>query len=150
MWPLRARLPEAIDAALDTAAPWACLAHHVAFIQQRAADFETTQAQFAAARRRRQAEPLLDELAAIERDVAERHALLNEQATRLHYLESDVLQIMALAAADELPPDDPARPKRERALNLIDHHTAQAHSAAPTGTPLALSRAADLANRLAV
>ena len=86
-------------------------------------------------------------------DVAERHALLNEQAARLHYLESDVLQIMTLAAADadELPPDDPARPKRERALSLITHHTAQAHSAARyEDASLALSRAADLANRLAV
>ncbi|MBP8947880.1 MAG: hypothetical protein KBG73_03505 [Candidatus Promineofilum sp.] len=150
---LRAGLPETIDAALVTAGPWACLAPHVAFIQQRAADFETTQAHFAAARRRREANPLLDELESIERDVAERHALLNEQAARLHYLESDVLQIMTLAAADadELPPDDPARPKRERALSLIDHHAAQAHSAARyEDASLALSRAADLANRLAV
>ena len=150
---LRAGLPETIDAALTTAAPWACLAPHVTFIQQRAADFETTQAHFAAARRRREAEPLLEELAAIERDVAERHALLNEQESRLRYLESDVEQIMTLAAADaaELPPDDPARPKRERALGLIAHHTAQAHSAARyDDASLALSRAADLANRLAV
>ena len=150
---LRARLPEAIDAALATAAPWACLAPHVAFIQQRAADFETTQARFAAARRRREAEPLLDELAAIERDVAERHALLDEQAARLRYLESDVDHIVALAAGDPdtLPPDDPSRPKRDRALNLIAHHTAQAHAAARyEDASLALSRAADLANRLAV
>jgi TolA-binding protein len=150
---LRTALPETIDAALTTAGPWACLAPHVAFIQQRAADFETTQAHFAAARRRREAEPLLEELAAIERDVAERHALLNEQESRLRYLESDVQQIMALAAADadELPPDDPARPKRERAMSLIAHHTAQAHSAARyEDASLALSRAADLANRLAV
>ena len=150
---LRARLPEAIDAALATAAPWACLAPHVAFIQQRAADFETTQARFAAARRRREAEPLLDELAAIERDVAERHALLDEQAGRLRYLELDVDHIVALAAgdADALPPDDPSRPKRDRALNLIAHHTAQAHAATRyEDASLALSRAADLANRLAV
>ncbi len=150
---LRARLPETIDAALTTAAPWACLAAHVAFIQQRAADFETTQAHFAAARRRREAEPLLEELAAIERDVAERHALLNEQESRLRYLETDVEQILTLAAADaaELPPEDPARPRRERALSLIAHHTAQAHSAARyEDASLALSRAADLANRLAV
>jgi len=150
---LRAHLPETIDAALATAAPWACLAPHVAFIQQRAADFETTQARFAAARRRREAEPLLDELAAIERDVAERRALLDEQAARLHYLESDVDHIIALAAgdADTLPPDDPSRPKRDRALNLIAHHTAQAHAAARyEDASLALSRAADLANRLAL
>ena len=150
---LRAHLPETIDAALATAAPWACLAPHVAFIQQRAADFETTQARFAAARRRREAEPLLDELAAIERDVAERRALLDEQAARLRYLESDVDHIIALAAgdADTLPPDDPSRPKRDRALNLIAHHTAQAHAAARyEDASLALSRAADLANRLAL
>ena len=150
---LRDRLPETIDAALTTAAPWACLAPHVAFIQQRAADFETTQAHFVAARRRREAEPLLDELAAIERDVAERHALLNEQESRLRYLESDVQQILTLAAADddELPPDDPARAKRDRALSLITHHNAQAHSAARyEDASLALARAADLANRLAV
>ena len=150
---LRAHLPETIDAALATAAPWACLAPHVAFIQQRAADFETTQARFAAARRRREAEPLLDELASIERDVAERRALLDEQAARLRYLESDVDHIIALAAgdADTLPPDDPSRPKRDRALNLIAHHTAQAHAAARyEDASLALSRAADLANRLAV
>jgi hypothetical protein len=150
---LRAGLPETVDAALATAAPWACLAPHVAFIQQRVADFETTQARFAAARRRREAEPLLDELAAIERDVAERRALLDEQAARLRYLEQDVDHIVALAAGDagNLPPDDPARPKRERALNLIAHHTAQAHSAARyEDASLALSRAADLANRLAV
>jgi hypothetical protein len=150
---LRARLPETIDAVLDTAAPWACLAAHVGFIQQRAADFETTQARFAAARRRREAEPLLDELAAIERDVAERRALLDEQAARLRYLEQDVDHIIALAAgdADNLPLDDPTRPKRERALNLIAHHTAQAHAAARyEDASLALSRAADLANRLAV
>jgi len=150
---LRATLPQTIDAALDTAAPWACLAPHVAFIQQRAADFETTQAHFAAARRRRDAEPLLDELAAIERDVAERHTLLNEQETRLRFLEADVDHIIALAAGDagELSPDDPSRPKRDRALNLIAHHTAQAHAAARyEDASLALSRAADLANRLAV
>ena len=150
---LRAHLPETIDAALATAAPWACLAPHVAFIQQRAADFETTQARFAAARRRREAEPLLDELASIERDVVERRALLDEQAARLRYLESDVDHIIALAAgdADTLPPDDPSRPKRDRALNLIAHHTAQAHAAARyEDASLALSRAADLANRLAL
>ncbi len=150
---LRAHLPETIDAALATAAPWACLAPHVAFIQQRAADFETTQARFAAARRRREAEPLLDELASIERDVAERRALLDEQAARLRYLESDVDHIIALAAgdADTLPPDDSSRPKRDRALNLIAHHTAQAHAAARyEDASLALSRAADLANRLAL
>ena len=150
---LRARLPETVDAALATAAPWACLAPHVAFIQQRTADFETTQARLAAARRRREAEPLLEELEAIERDVAERHALLIEQESRLRFLESDVDHIVALAADDaaSLPPDDPSRPKRDRALNLIAHHTAQAHSAARyEDASLALSRAADLANRLAL
>lgn len=150
---LRAHLPELIDAALATAAPWACLADHVNFIQQRAADFETTQAKFAAARRRREAEALMDELEAIEREVDDRYALLTEQAQRLRFLEADVDQIVALAAAadESLPPEDPARIKRERALNLIAHHTTQAHGAARyEDASLALSRAADLANRLAL
>jgi len=150
---LRAHLPELIDAALATAAPWACLADHVGFIQQRAADFERTQAQFAAAHRRREAEALMSELAAVEREVEDRFALLTEQAQRLRFLEADVDQIVALAAAadETLPEEDPARIKRERAFNLIAHHTAQAHSAVRyEDASLALSRAADLANRLAL
>lgn len=150
---LRARLPEQIDAALGLAAPWACLAEHVAFIQQRAADFETTQARLSAARRRREAEPLLTELEAIEGEVAERQAVLAHQADRLRFLETDVNQILAMAAGETagLLPDDPSLAKRERALSLIAHHTAQAHAAARyEDASLALSRAADLANRLAL
>lgn len=149
---LRERLPALIDTALATAAPWACLAEHVGFIQQRAADFETTQAQFAAAHHRRAAEGHMDELEAIERDAEERLALLTEQAERLRFLEEDVGQVLALATADmeTMAPDDPARPKRERALSLITHHTAQAHAAGRyEDASLALSRAADLANKLA-
>lgn len=149
----RERLPHLIDEAIDAAAPWQCLADHVAFIQQRAADFETAQARFAAIHRRREAEALLDELEGIERDVTERFALLTDQAARLRFLETDVDQIVALAVSDVdgLPPEHPERIKRERALNLIGHHTAQAHAAARyEDASLALSRAADQANRLAL
>jgi hypothetical protein len=52
---------------------------------------------------------------------------------------------------DELPPDHPDRRKRERALTLIAHHTAQAHNAARyEDASLALLRAADVANKLAL
>lgn len=150
---LRARLPEQIDSALALAAPWACLAGHTAFIQQRAADFETTQARLANARRRREVDPLLDELEAIEGDVAKRFAVLSDQAERLRFLEQDVNDILNMAAGDieGLLPDDPALPRRDRSLKLIAHHTAQAHNAARyEDASLALSRAADLANRLAL
>ena len=150
---LREQLPVNIDAALAAAAPWACLAEHVAFIQQRAADFETTQAHFAAAHHRRAADGLLDELEAIERDVAQRLALLSEQAERLRFLEADVAHVLSVAAAETetLLPDDPVRPKRDRVLGLIAHHNAQAHAAVRyEDASLALSRAADLANKLAL
>ena len=150
---LRAQLPEQIDAALELAQPWACLAEHVAFIQQRAADFERTQARLAAARRRREAEPLLAELEAIEREVAERQAVLAHQADRLRFLETDVNQILGMAAGEtaELAPEDPVLVRRQRALSLIAHHTTQAHAATRyEDASLALSRAADLANRLAL
>ena len=152
---LRARLPELVDAALAANAPrpWACLTEHVTAIQQRAADFETVQAHFAAARRRREAEALAAELEAIERDAEERYALLAGQAERLRFLEEDVAHIVTVAADDVavLAAEDPTRQKRERALSLIAHHTAQAHSAVRyEDASLALSRAADLANRLAL
>lgn len=147
----RQALPEMIDEALATAAPWACLGEHVAFIQQRAADFETARGHFNQANRRRDAERLMDELEAIEREAAERLAVLKDQAGRLRFLEKDVDQIMSMASGNGsgLTPEDPDWPRRERALNLIAHHTAQAHAATRyEDASLSLARAADLANKL--
>lgn len=149
---LRSRLPELIDAARAAAAPWNCLAGDVVFIQQRAADFETAQAQFAKARYRREAETLVDELAAIEQDIEARYALVDERATRLRYLEADVGEIVRLAGGeDELPPEHPDRRKWDRAHTLIAHHLSQARAAARyEDASVALLRAADVANKLAI
>lgn len=149
----RARLPDLIDAASATAGSWQCLSEHVRFIQQRTADFERLRGRFSMTHHRRQAETLMDQLETVERDIDERFAVLREQAARLGFLEQDVRQIMTMAGdeANGSAPDDPERPRRERALGLIAHHLAQAHSAARyEDASLALARAADLANKLAM
>jgi hypothetical protein len=150
---LRTRLPELIDAARTAAAPWNCLAEHVTYIQQRAADFKTAQGRFAKVRYRREAEVLMDELAAIEGDVEERYSLLSDAANRLHFLAEDVRQIVDLASADleDGAADTPDRQRRERGLRLIAHHMTQAHAATRyEDASLALLRAADAANKLAL
>lgn len=150
---LRARLPEQIDAAMQLAAPWTCLKEHVAFIQQRALDFETVQRQLAKARRRREAGPPLDELEDIEREVAERFTLLGYQADRLRFLETGLSEIIALAGEDSdgLPPDDPALVRRNKAIKLVAGYTEQAHAAQKyEDASLSLSRAADMAGRAAL
>ncbi|HOU41910.1 MAG TPA: hypothetical protein PK829_11645 [Promineifilum sp.] len=150
---LRARLPQQIDAAIQLAAPWACLQEHVAFIHQRALDFESAQSQLARASRRREAEPPLDELADIDSQVAERMTLLGYQADRLRFLETGLGEIIALAEADSegLPPDDPALVRRNKAIRLIAQYSKQAHAAQKyEDASLALSRAADVANRAAL
>jgi hypothetical protein len=149
---LRPRLPELIDRARATAAPWNCLAGHVTIIQQRAADFETAQAQFAAVRHKRAAESLMDELEQIEGDVDERFDQLIDWANQLGFSQDEVGEILNLVAGQgEWPPDHPFGRKHERALKLIDHHTAQAHAAARyEDASLALRRAVDVANKLAL
>jgi hypothetical protein len=149
---LRGRLPELIDAARAAAAPWNSLAGDAVFIQQRAADFRTAQAQFAGARHRREAEQLMDELAAIEKEIDDRYAQIEERSTRLAYLEEDVAEILRLAdEGEELPPDHPDRRKRERAQTFIAHHLSQARTAARyEDAALALARAADVANKMAL
>jgi hypothetical protein len=147
----RAALPELIDVALATAGPWPCLGEHVTFIQQRAADFETARAHFAQATRRRDAERLMDELEAVEREVAARLAVLQDQAARLRFLEADVDQIVAMAGTEAaaLTPDHPDWAKQERMRQLIAHHKTTAHTAKRyEDASLALSRAADQANKL--
>lgn len=150
---LRTTLPETVDTALSTATSWHCLDDHVSFIQQRAADFETARGHFRQVTRRRDAERLMDEIEAIEREVAERLAVLQDQAGRLRFLEADVDQIVAMASQDGsgLAPESPEWARRERAFQLIAHHTTQAHAAARyEDASLALARAADLANKLAI
>ncbi len=149
---LRGRLPDLIDAARAAAAPWNCLAGDVVAIQQRAADFETAQAQFAGARYRRDAERLMDEVAAIEKEIEERYAQIEERAGRLRYLEEDVAEILRLAdQGDALPPDHPERAKRERARTFIAHHLSQARTMARyDDAAQALMRAADVANKMAL
>lgn len=150
---LRARLPEQIDTAIGLAEPWACLKEHVTFIQQRALDFEGAQSQLAKARRRREAEPTLDELGVIEREVAERMTLLGYQADRLRFLETGLGEIIALADEDagDLPPDDPALVRRNKAIRLIARYSEQAHAAQKyEDASLSLSRAADVASRAAL
>lgn len=150
---LRASLPTLIDDALAIAAPWSCLADHVIYIQQRAADFETVQSHFAAAHYRREAEPLMDQLETIEREIQERFAQLNERAARLNFLENDINQIVALAAegANELPADHPAVQKWDRAMRIIDHHLGSAHTTLYyEDASVSLLRASDAANKLAL
>jgi hypothetical protein len=147
----RVALPELIDVALATAGPWQALGEHVTFIKQRVADFETARSHFAQATRRRDAERLMDELEAVEREVAARLALLQDQATRLRFLEADVDQIVAMTGTEAaaLTPDHPDWAKQERMRQLIAHHKTTAHTAKRyEDASLALSRAADLANKL--
>lgn len=149
---LRSSLPETIDVALNSASGWHCLDDHIAFIQQRVADFETARGHFHQVTRRRDAERLMDEIEAVERDVAERLAILEDQAARLRFLEADVDQIVTMAsqAGAGLAPESPEWAKRERTFQLIAHHTTQSHAATRyEDASLALSRAADLANKLA-
>jgi hypothetical protein len=150
---LRATLPETIDKALQVAASWRCLEEHILFIQQRAADFETARGHFHQVTRRRDAERLMDEIEAIERDVAEQLAVLQDQSARLRFLEADVDQIVTMASHDGsgLTAESPEWARRERTFQLIAHHTTQAHAATRyEDASLALSRAADLANKLAL
>ncbi len=150
---LRASLPTLIDDALAIAAPWNCLADHVIYIQQRAADFETVQSHFAAAHHRREAEPLMDQLETIEREIQERFAQLNERAARLNFLENDINQVVTLAAegVDDLPADHPAVQKWDRAMRIIDHHLGSAHTTLHyEDASVSLLRASDAANKLAL
>lgn len=150
---LRAGLPTLIDDALAIAAPWNCLTDHVTYIQQRAADFETVQSHFAATHHRREAESLMDQLETIEREVQERFAQLNERAARLNFLETDINQVVALAAegANDLPAEHPDAQKWDRAMRIIDHHLGSAHSALHyEDASVALLRASDTANKLAL
>jgi len=150
---LRQRLPDLIDAALITARPWQCLNESVVFIQQRAADFETAQARFAAAQHRRQAESAMEQIEAIESDVEERAAQIDDWAGRLNFLEDDARQIVELGGADAaaFPPDHPDRVRWDKALRLIDHHIRSAHQATRyEDASVALLRAADVANKLAL
>lgn len=150
---IRAMLPDLIDRALELAGPWNCLADDVGYIQQRAADFETTQAHFSTVNHRREAEGLMEQLEAIERDINERFAKLNEKAGRLQFLEKDISQIIALVSdtTGNLSDDYPDKPKWERTLRLIDHHTRSAHAAQHyEDASVALLRAADAANKLVI
>lgn len=150
---LRGGLPQLIDEAKATADPWLCLAGTVIAIQQRTADFETTQAHFGAAHHRREAESLMAQLDAIEQDIQSRLAELNDRAARLNYLEADVRQLIDLAAENqgELAPDHPDRPKWDRAMRVIDHHVRAAHAAQHyEDASVALLRAADAANNIAL
>lgn len=150
---LRGRLPDLIDGVLATAARWQCLNESVVFIQQRAADFETAQARFAAVDHRRQAESLMEQIEAIEADVEERAAQVDDWAGRLHFLEDDAKQIVELAGADvaAFPADHPDRVRWDKALKLIDHHIRSAHAATRyEDASVALLRAADVANKLAL
>lgn len=150
---IRSRLPDLIDQALALAAPWNCLAEDVAFIQQRAADFETIKARFTAVDHRREAEVIMDQIDAIETDIDDRFAQLKERASRLHFLESDIDQIIDLTSESmgELPAEHPDRPKWDRAARLIDHHARSAHAALHyEDASVALLRAADAANKLAL
>lgn len=150
---IRSNLPALIDSALELAAPWNCLADDVAQIQQRAADFETTQGRFAKVTHRREAETQMEQLESIERDIDVSFAKLKEKSSRLQFLESDVGQLIALATdgKGELPDDHPDKSKWDRSLRLIDHHTRSAHAANHyEDASVALLRAADTANKLAL
>lgn len=150
---LRADLPGLIDEALSIAAPWDCLSELVISIQQRAADFETVQAHFAATHHRREAESLMEQLETIERDVQERFAQLNERAARLNFLETDINQVVALAAegVNDLPAEHPDQQKWDRAMRIIDHHLGSAHAARHyEDASVALLRASETANKLAL
>ena len=150
---LRERLPLLVDEAKAAADPWLCLAEYVIAIQQRVADFETTQAHFGAAHHRRIAESLMDQLETIDQDIQNRFAELNDRAARLNYLESDINQLIALAAENrnELETEPPDQPKWERAMRVINHHVRAAHAAQHyEDASVALLRAADAANNLAL
>jgi len=150
---LRERLPGQIDAALAAAEPWRCLKEDVTFIQQRAADFETARSRFAAVAQRHRAEPLMEEIEAIEADVNERAAVLGDRAERLRALEGDVKQIVELSQGDAAayPADHPDRARWDKATRMIDHHLRSAHVAIRyDDASVALLRAADVANRVAL
>lgn len=148
---LRARLPELIQTAIDTAAPWRSLGADVAFIQQRAIDFETLQANFAAASHRREAETLMDAIEAVERDVDERANDLQLRARRLLEMELEIEQLtgMVLGPEGEIPADYPDRARVELALQRIAHHRERARSASHyEDAARALQLAVEQANRL--
>lgn len=150
---LRSIVPDLIDKALLVAEPWSCLVEDVKFIQQRAADFETTQAKFSTVHHRREAELIIDQLENIDRDISTRFEQLQERATRLQFLEDDVNEIVNLAARDMGEPsvEHPDRPKWDRILRIIDHHLRSAHAAHHyEDASVALLRAADAANKLAL
>lgn len=150
---LRSNLLGLIDEALTTAEPWNCLAEDVTYIQQRAANFETAQAKFAAVHFRREAESIMDQLQAIDTDIEARFLQLKDRAKRLQFLESDVDQIVDLVTNDVvvLQPDDPQRAKWDRTLRIIDHHIRSAHAALLyEDASVALLRAADAANKQAL
>jgi hypothetical protein len=148
---LRERLPLLVDAARQTAGPWHCLAESVTFIQQRTADFERAQSGFAAARHRRQAEALMEQIEAIENDVEERYAEMTGWAARLGELEAGVVEIIDLTVGETGEPavDDAQRPKRDRALAAVERYRRQAQAATRCeDAALTLQRAADVANRM--
>lgn len=148
---LREQLPGLIQEALDTAAPWRSLGGDVTFIQQRAIDFETLQANFAAVRHRREAETLMDAIEAVERDVAERADELQQRARRLREMEKEIDELISLLHGEDgqLPADHPDAPKREVALKRIAHHRERARSASHyEDAARALQLAVEQANRM--
>ncbi len=148
---LRERLPDLIQEAIDTAALWRSLAADVAFIQQRAIDFETLQANFAAARHRREADTLMDAIEAVERDVDERANDLQLRARRLLEMEREIDELISLLHGEDgqLPADHPERPKWEVALKRIAHHRERARSASHyEDAARALQLAVEQANRM--
>ncbi len=148
---LRDRLPGLIQTAIDTAAPWRSLGADVAFIQQRAIDFETLQANFAAAAHRRQAETLMDAIEAVERDVEERAGDLQLRARRLLEMEREIDELLGLLRGEDgqLPADHPEQAKWEVALKRVAHHRERARSASHyEDAARALQLAVEQANRM--
>lgn len=150
---IREALPSQIDQSLALAEPWACLTEDLKFIQQRAADFGNLRSRFGDSHYRRETESIMDQLEAVENDIAGRLGQLKERAARLHYLESDVNQILQLASGrdDRMSIETSDRSRQDRVSVLIDHHLRSAHVAMHyEDASVALLRAAEAANKLAL